>query len=57
MALTATVTRPETPVRARHRRRWWALGVLGLCTLVLNLDMTVLSVGLTTISRDLRAGG
>jgi EmrB/QacA subfamily drug resistance transporter len=47
----ATAPAPPLP----NRRRWWALGVLGLCTLVLNLDLTVLSVGLTTISRELHA--
>ena len=55
MSSPSTAAAPTPVVTAPNRRRWWALGVLGLCTLVLNLDMTVLSVGLTTISRDLHA--
>lgn len=37
-------------------RRWWSLAVLSACVLVLNLDLTVLNVGLATISRELHAG-
>jgi EmrB/QacA subfamily drug resistance transporter len=36
-------------------RRWPALGVLGLCMLVLNLDTTIINVALATLARDLHA--
>jgi EmrB/QacA subfamily drug resistance transporter len=36
-------------------RRWPALGVLGLCMLVLNLDTTIVNVALATLARDLHA--
>lgn len=39
--------------RAAGGRRWWALGALGLCVLVLNFDMTILNVALATLARDL----
>src|SRR5258708_15324109 len=37
-------------------RRWWALGALAFCLLVIGLDMTVLNVALPTLARDLKAG-
>jgi EmrB/QacA subfamily drug resistance transporter len=36
-------------------RRWPALGVLSLCMLVLNLDITIINVALATLARDLHA--
>jgi EmrB/QacA subfamily drug resistance transporter len=35
--------------------RWWTLGALGFCLLVINLDMTVLNVALPTLARDMQA--
>lgn len=40
---------------AADRRRWWALGVLGLVTAVIGLDLMVLNVALPTLARDLDA--
>jgi len=37
-------------------RRWWALGALMLCVLVVDLDTTVLNVSMPTLARDLGAG-
>jgi DHA2 family multidrug resistance protein-like MFS transporter len=37
------------------RRRWWALGVLGLVSAVIGLDLMVLNVALPTLARDLDA--
>src|SRR5262245_61132123 len=36
-------------------RRWWALGALFLCVLLVGLDATVLSVALPTLAHDLGA--
>src|SRR5713226_6101746 len=35
--------------------RWWALGALAFCLLVIGLDMTVLNVALPTLARDMKA--
>lgn len=37
-------------------RRWWALGALMLCVLVVDLDTTVLNVSMPTLAADLGAG-
>ncbi len=36
-----------------HSRRWWILGVLSLCLLVISLDNTILNVALPSIEGDL----
>ena len=36
-------------------RRWWILGVLSLCLLVISLDNTILNVALPSIEGDLGA--
>ncbi|GAA3867252.1 MFS transporter [Streptomyces sedi] len=36
--------------------RWWALSVLGLISLTLGFDMTILNIALPTLSADLRIG-
>lgn len=41
--------------RTVHDRRWWILGTLVLCLLVVVLDNTVLNVALKTIQQDLGA--
>ena len=38
-----------------HNRRWWILGVLSLCLLVISLDNTILNVALPSIEGDLGA--
>src|ERR687894_464056 len=38
-----------------HSRRWWILGVLSLCLLVISLDNTILNVALPSIEGDLGA--
>jgi EmrB/QacA subfamily drug resistance transporter len=37
-------------------RRWWALGALALCLLVVGLDATVVNIALPTLARELHAG-
>ncbi|MGK5532346.1 MFS transporter [Streptomyces sp. URMC 129] len=37
-------------------RRWWALGALAVATVILGMDMTILSVALPSIAADLKAG-
>ena len=44
-----------TPERSLHDRRWWILGTLILCLLVVVLDNTILNVALATIQQDLGA--
>jgi EmrB/QacA subfamily drug resistance transporter len=41
--------------RTVHERRWWILGTLVLCLLVVVLDNTILNVALKTIQQDLDA--
>lgn len=48
-------TRPATVPAARNPRRWWILGALSLSLLVIGLDITVLSVALPTLVRELKA--
>jgi MFS family permease len=36
-------------------RRWWALGALALCLLVVGLDATVVNIALPTLARELHA--
>ena len=38
-----------------HDRRWWILGVLSLCLLIISLDNTILNVALPSIEGDLGA--
>ncbi|RMI40390.1 DHA2 family efflux MFS transporter permease subunit [Streptomyces triticirhizae] len=45
-----SMTGPRAP------RRWWALAALGLISLTLGFDLTILNVALPTISADLRIG-
>lgn len=42
-------------MEARDTRRWLALGALALSTLIIGLDMTVLTVALPTLAVDLHA--
>src|SRR5439155_15711653 len=63
--LTATAVRPpQTPEPGRsdapdatHDRRWWVLGVLSLCVVVIGVDNTILNVALPSIVRALDASG
>jgi len=47
----ATLVTP-VPVGAR---RWWAVGALSLAVLAVGLDLTVLSLALSTLATDLHA--
>jgi DHA2 family multidrug resistance protein-like MFS transporter len=38
-----------------NARRWWALGAVAACVLVVGLDLTVLNLALPTLARDLGA--
>lgn len=38
-----------------ERRRWWALGAIALCILVIGLDATILNVALPTLAGDIQA--
>ncbi|HEY6531785.1 MAG TPA: MFS transporter [Acidimicrobiales bacterium] len=38
-----------------QQRRWWALGVLCLCLIVIGLDNTILNVAIPALERDLDA--
>src|ERR1700716_2004860 len=40
-----------------HARRWWILGTLCLCLIVIGVDNTILNVALPSIVKDLRASG
>jgi EmrB/QacA subfamily drug resistance transporter len=40
-----------------HARRWWTLGTLCLCLIVIGVDNTILNVALPSIVRDLKATG
>src|SRR5207247_2001669 len=40
-----------------HARRWWILGVLSLCVVVIGVDNTILNVALPSIVRSLDASG
>lgn len=42
-------------IESAHPRRWWILGALSLSLLVIGLDLTVLSVALPTLVRELDA--
>ncbi len=46
---------PDGPAFTGHPRRWWILGALSLCVMVIGLDLTVLSVALPVLVRDLHA--
>jgi EmrB/QacA subfamily drug resistance transporter len=55
---------PRVAYRAEHRapstatapsRRWWVLGVLVVCLLIVMLDNTIMNVALKTIQDDLHA--
>lgn len=41
---------------APYRRRWWALGFLGVAQLMLILDVTVVTIALPDLGRDLGMG-
>jgi len=43
------------PTTTLDQRRWWALGALSVCLLVVGLDVTVLNVALPTLATDLGA--
>lgn len=45
----------KEPSFTGHPRRWWILGALSLCVMVIGLDLTVLSVALPVLVRDLHA--
>jgi hypothetical protein len=53
--VNAVLDRALAPVAGPARRRWWALGALGLAGLAVGVDGTVLSVALPTLSRVLHA--
>jgi EmrB/QacA subfamily drug resistance transporter len=40
-----------------HARRWWILGTLCVCLIVIGVDNTILNVALPSIVRDLNASG
>ncbi len=40
-----------------HARRWWILGTLCVCLIVIGVDNTILNVALPSIVRDLGASG
>src|SRR5947199_9537875 len=40
-----------------YARRWWTLGTLCLCLMVIGVDNTILNVALPSIVRDLNATG
>ena len=40
-----------------HARRWWSLGTLCVCLVVIGVDNTILNVALPSIVRDLGASG
>ena len=44
-----------TDDEAIHARRWWTLGTLCLCLIVIGVDNTILNVALPSIARDLDA--
>lgn len=44
-----------SPSAAPYARRWWALGVLSLCLVLIGLDNTILNVALPAIVRELGA--
>jgi EmrB/QacA subfamily drug resistance transporter len=46
---------PTMDARTISRRRWWALGVLCLCLIVIGLDNTILNVAIPSLERDLEA--
>jgi EmrB/QacA subfamily drug resistance transporter len=54
MATTATVAGAPAAV---HERRWWILGVLSCCVIVIGVDNTILNVALPSIVRGLGASG
>lgn len=43
--------------RLTHDRRWWILGVLSTCVIVIGVDNTILNVALPSIVRGLGASG
>jgi len=45
----------EEGQEARHPRRWWILGALSLCVMVIGLDLTVLSVALPVLVQHLKS--
>jgi DHA2 family multidrug resistance protein-like MFS transporter len=53
--VNAVLDGAPAPVAGPGRRRWWALGALGLAGLAVGVDGTVLSVALPTLSRVLHA--
>lgn len=56
MASTAAVTAADAATAAPpYARRWWALGVLSLCLVLIGLDNTILNVALPSIVRELGA--
>src|SRR5438034_3659586 len=63
--MTTVAERPlQTPESGRpdasdvtHARRWWILGVLSLCVVVIGVDNTILNVALPSIVRSLHAQG
>ncbi|GAC1596269.1 MAG: MFS transporter [Acidimicrobiales bacterium] len=58
--MTPTPPQPEgrTPEEARiYDRRWWSLGTLCLCLVVIGVDNTILNVALPSIVRQLNASG
>src|SRR4030081_1988004 len=50
---------PETRDVDRHvhARRWWILGTLCVCLIVIGVDNTILNVALPSIVRELNASG
>src|SRR5687768_12117660 len=39
----------------KYQRRWWTLGVLSLCLVIIGLDNTVLNVALPTLQGEFAA--
>jgi DHA2 family multidrug resistance protein-like MFS transporter len=53
--VTTVLDKPDSATEASGKRRWWALGSLGLAVVAVGVDGTVLSVALPTLSKVLHA--